>query len=725
MTDELATTSKPNVAREGESRWADVLARADAAVANPFLAYGAILVLQLKLIWKVWAYKDLTIGDTSSYFLDAAGWAYGLHDNIVWSPLYTNFLGTIVAIVGDVPEALMIHRVAIVLAATLLVLAVMRSLLGPALGLLVTAWWAVLPPNFNVEYEVHLFGLLPILVAALLVARSPGRGALGAALAVLAGATLLLRNELLIATAIVAVAIVVHEIRERRDGLVRLSAYARAYVVPLAIVCLLTAGAYARSTVQGHQAQLVFRAKTELNVCQIYAFNYQQRHPTRFLGNPFTDCAPLMQRTFGESMPSFLKATTADPGAMTRYAAWNARLLASGLQVSLFGATVTGDNPGYFPVSDHRLYALLLSLIVLAMLIAGLAALLRDREFWRREWLAPRAWAVIVLGSAAITALVVALTQRPRSEYLHGLTVFLLALTGLCSAALLRRFGGTRFVAALAAGVIVLLCVAWPSYYERRSRPVRDGVERLQVIRAQLHEPDSVLVTSGYGYEICSYLADTSSRHCTAPNWATLRPQIEGGTSLVGLLAQVDATAIYADPLLQADPLFAELLASPRSAGWRQAAAGCTAEGPWSVLIRSDGDDPAPPVDSEAPSAVDRQAGGLDDPCLVSSGIFADGWVERDAQVVLAGGPATTLVVRALVPQREGGERQRLEVLQNGRTVAAKNVAPGQLELRIPVPASSSDRRIELSWAGASTIAPNDPRQAAALLDFLGVEPPR
>ncbi len=589
MRDKLTRLEQPepsNAAEAGVAWTRSLPRRAEVLVANPLFAYGAILVLQLRVIWNIWQYKDLTYGDTASYFVSAASWAHGLHDNIIWSPLYTNFWGTILAVIGDVYAAAMVHRIAIVLAAAMLVLALMRALLEPALALLLTVWWVVLPPNFNVLYEVHLFGLLPILVAALIVRRSPGRGAFGVALAVLAGTTLLLRNELVMATAIFAIAIVVREFRERRVHKVPFSAYVRAYGVPLAMVFLLAGGAYARSTVQGDIALSHFRGKHTLNVCQIYAFNYQQRHPTRFPGNPFIDCKPLMRRTFGRPLPSFLHAARANPGAMADFVAWNARLLPTGLQVSLFGATVTGDNPDYIPVQNRRFYPVVPSLVLLVVLIAGLAVMLKDREFWRRT-LARGAWAFLVLGAVAITTFVVALTQRPRPEYMYGLIVGVLALTGLCTSALLRRWGGHRFVAPLAVGVTLVLCVSLPSYYHPGPRPLHDAIERLQVIRESLQQPGSVLVTTGDGQSMCFYLADMFDRYCTSPSWPRLKAQLSGGRALRDVLAEAKATAIYVDPTLQADPAFAPLLASPRSAGWLQVAEGAAADGRWSILIRA------------------------------------------------------------------------------------------------------------------------------------------
>ena len=86
---------------------------------------------------------------------------------------------------------------------------------------------------------MHLFGLLPILIAALVVARNPRRNGLGIALAILIGDALLVRDEMLISSAIFATAVIAHEVRERRAHRVPIGVYARAFGIPLAIVLLL------------------------------------------------------------------------------------------------------------------------------------------------------------------------------------------------------------------------------------------------------------------------------------------------------------------------------------------------------------------------------------------------------------------------------------------------------------------------------------------------------
>jgi hypothetical protein len=557
-------------------------ARLNRAAGSSFLSYSLVLLLQLRVIWKVWAYRDLTSGDTSSYFLDAASWIHGLRDDIVWSPLYTNFFGTTAAAAGDVPRAVMLHRVLIVLAAAVLVLAFLRIFLEPGLALFFAMWWVFLPPAFSVEYEVHLFGLLPILGAAIVAFHVPGRRGRGIAFAILLGTTLLLRNEMLIATILFGLAILVVEIRGR-GGRVRGDSVFVAYAVPVIVVGLLFAGAYWRSF--DRQVRVSFQAKQNLNLCQVYAFSYQQRHPQSFRGNPFIDCAPLMQRTFGRPMPSFLQATIANPGAMARYAAWNLRLLPSGLQVGLFDATSTGDTPGYFPVRRHRVYALLLSLVMLAVLVAGAFAVRRDWQYWRREWLPSRSWSTGVWLSVAVTTLVVALTQRPRPEYIYGLSVGLIALTGLACSALLRGRAVAAHATWIAAAVALVLCLGGPHAYHPGPRPLRDAVDRLQVVRPTLEDPASVLAASGYGYETCAYLAYSATRHCTGITWASLTEKLGHGKSLRTVLSDAGVTAIYVDPSMQGDKSVAALLRNPASFGLRRIAAGNSTAGPWSILV--------------------------------------------------------------------------------------------------------------------------------------------
>jgi hypothetical protein len=121
----------------------------------------------------------------------------------------------------------------------------------------------------------------------------------------------------------------------------------------------------------------------------------------------------------------------------------------------------------------------------------------------------------------------------------------------------------------------------------------------------------------------------------------------------------------------------------------------------------------------QPPTVLSRFPGDLNTPGLEYGGIYSDGWVGRDSYAVLRSGGATDLVVRAEIPAQAGHER--VEVLVNGRSVASKSVAPGLLDLRIPIPPSHGSRRVELRFAKAIKLAPPDTRRASALLRYLGV----
>src|SRR4051794_38473678 len=87
---------------------------------------------------------------------------------------------------SDAEFVTLAHRLVIVLVLAALVLAVMRKFLPHPIAWLLTAWWVVLPINFDALYEVHLFGLIPLL-AAILLAANGNRLNRGGGLACLVG----------------------------------------------------------------------------------------------------------------------------------------------------------------------------------------------------------------------------------------------------------------------------------------------------------------------------------------------------------------------------------------------------------------------------------------------------------------------------------------------------------------------------------------------------------
>ncbi|HEX2054802.1 MAG TPA: hypothetical protein VHJ78_13895, partial [Actinomycetota bacterium] len=220
--------------------------------ASPGFAYGSILALQLRVLWEFWSGRDLTAGDTSGYFTVARAWAESLHNVFFWSPLYTAYYGTILKVTGDPVSATLVHRLILAFGLTALVLALARRLLPAAAAWLVAAWWAVLPVNFDTLYEVHLFGAIPALVAALAVCRWPGHAGRAAALAVLGTSAVLVRNEYGFAALLFALVCLwslvreVRRLRSLRAGVPLL----RPYVAAGLAATLAIGFFYSRSTVK-------------------------------------------------------------------------------------------------------------------------------------------------------------------------------------------------------------------------------------------------------------------------------------------------------------------------------------------------------------------------------------------------------------------------------------------------------------------------------------------
>ena len=60
---------------------------------NLGVQYALLALLFIRVSWGMWHVRDLTTGDTSSYYETALEFARGLTCNIAWSPLYTSYFG--------------------------------------------------------------------------------------------------------------------------------------------------------------------------------------------------------------------------------------------------------------------------------------------------------------------------------------------------------------------------------------------------------------------------------------------------------------------------------------------------------------------------------------------------------------------------------------------------------------------------------------------------------
>ena len=557
-----------------------VAAAASRLVANPVFAYGSIVLLQLHAVWGIGVGKDITTGDTASYFRDATRFAADGRIDIVWSPLYTSMYGALLRVLGDAYAATLAHRLVSVLALLVVVLAVARRFLAPWAAWAVAAWWAHLPIVYDALYEVHIFGAVPPLVAVLVAASGPPTPwRRGATLAVIGVGVVLVRNEMTIALALVASACVVADRRDRRPGDGRTRSRLIVFGVPAAVTtAVLVAGVVLdRHSLDALSASV--ERKHTLNVCQAYAFNMQQRG--EFDGDPWVGCQPLLEEDFGDGEPTLVQATLANPAAMAGFVGWNVRLLPEGVQIGLFGATAGSENPDYASVQTGRPWAGIGAAAVVVVLAAG-AVVLRSRPEVRRRRIREHSFALVVAGAITTTILFVALTQRPRPSYLFPVSVLVIIATVGSIQLLLSRTKVARLAPCLVPVALVALLVLVPSHFQPSYRPILVGYRALQPYADVLQRPGAVLVTTQYN-ELCAYLG-SPERSCRLVQWGTIRDDAATAADVAAVLADAGASAVYADDVMLADAAVAAFVADADAHGWRIVAR--TTEGhPYAVLI--------------------------------------------------------------------------------------------------------------------------------------------
>jgi hypothetical protein len=544
------------------------------------------------VMWGIWDNRDLTSGDTTHYFAEASRWTDHLHLDPLWSPMYTFFWGSLQWIVPDPFAVTTLHRVLIATAASLLVLAVLRRLLTPGIAWALAAWWAILPVNFDTLYEVHLFALLPELAAVLIALTWSGLRMRSAVFGVLLATTVLMRNELIVAVVIWAAVWMGYEVSRRRRGVgVATSALIKAAAVPVLAVTVLTALVVLSWP---DRAGLSSRSeeKHTVNLCQIYAFGYEQRHHD-YTASPWTDCEPLMQRDFGRSLPTLTEAIEANPGAMMEHFLWNVRLSPYAFQLQLFNR-ISADpshNPDYAPVKTGSV-ASRIGLVVVALFLAGGVFLLwRDRRRWWDDWVRRRAWGWLALGALGASAVVVLVWQRPRPSYLFALAVLLFAAIGMCAMAYADRWRWLNRLAAAPPVAAILLIAAVPSHYGadywkeqqvgRPGLPLKTMVDRLHPLRDELRGEDVHLLGS-YAGAGCFYIG--GAEPCTPVTWDEVLNRALGTPPALAL-AQAGVDFVYVDRVDLLNPAFAATVDAAEAVGWRRVAGEATGDR-WELLER-------------------------------------------------------------------------------------------------------------------------------------------
>ncbi len=579
----------------------------DRLAGRAWVAYPTLLLLQIKILWGI-QYRDLAFGDESGYYNRAFLWFKDFTVDIVWSPLYTAFIGTLMHLTTDPFVVTTLHRVLIILALGVMVLALMRRLLPAWIAWLVAAWWVVLPITFDTVSTVHLFAVIPVVAAWLLILWRPSPWARGGAVALLFVTAVLVRNEYIVATVALAGVCAWWERRmartAAREPARRPASYALAYGLPLVLAVTVILGFYWRTIypfpelwtgttlpryMAPYSAHSGLGPKHTYNMCQVYAFGYQQRHP-EWQPNPMLYCSELMAATFGVETPSLAEMLRRNPRAVLRHFWWNVTLTPAGAQVLLFNESGGSVNPDYFQVTLRSGRAVALSLVTAAILIYGLWLLYRDRRFWWEQWLKDRALGWLAMLCVLLVAGLIIPTQRPRPSYLFCQGLFVMALTGMCVFAICRRWPAVGRLSKAFPFLMALLLLIVPHHYPAKAgpRPLLSLYQRLEPFSAVFHRPETVFLVSGYPLEIHDYVG---RNYFTSPlidfDYSILA-KAPAGRPFASFLDQQGINLLYVDEglwkRLSANPVDRSFLLSPDSAGWTTLAFEETPTGPWMLL---------------------------------------------------------------------------------------------------------------------------------------------
>ncbi len=541
-----------------------------------------VLLIVIKLLWGYWE-RDLTFGDTSSYFQHAVQWHQNGEVNIVWSPLYTAYFGSWLSVTENADVATLLHRVGLILVSTGLVAWLGWLTLPRVLALLLVAWWIVLPIHYDTLYEVHLFGALPLLVMTVVSFLASEKWKWPLLLGIALVSTILIRNEYVLAVGVLAALAVVDAYKRRSVSFPEMRSAGLRYGVVLLAVGLLVAYFYSVSYVKGPAIREASAPKHTLNMCQVYAFGYQQRH-VDWVGSPWTECSSLMRVKFGAPHPTLREMIVSNPGEVAEHFLWNLSLTRAGMEVLLFNATSAHDNPDYPPVLVSPVLPTVLLVITFMINVGGAIVIFRKSPAQYSEIRKKLAIMSPLLLAGVIMAAAVILTQRPRPSYLLGVGVLYMWVVSIMLSTFMARF---KKLDILWAAILAIALILLMPTYRSLSLPSKAG--SLALIYNELRPQASRLCQSPGALGIGEYASEINNYMCSPyrfgpqggrSNLIALgsfsADQLSSPENLVNALATAGVDALVIDPFLmlknQGLQGCAELRDALLKSGWQQLA---------------------------------------------------------------------------------------------------------------------------------------------------------
>jgi hypothetical protein len=572
--------------------------------------YAAILLLQLRMISNIWSW-DLSGFDTSCYFLGAARWhQFGKGLDSSFYPLYQMFLGSMLFIKNDPVFACVMHRVLILSALSVSILALYRRLFPPTIAWLVTAWWVIQSVDYGATVEIHLFGFFFAVIACLIAGRKSSL-ARGLALAWLAIGGILVRSEMIMAFAALAGCTLYQEVLQSRlQGTVEWRRIASSYGLPLALSACFIVWFFNAFATEGPDFLTGIDSRQRQFQSQMYALSYVERHPDDKPWRWMIQSSHYVNLSFHRPFISCWQGMMDNPREMISFFAFNAKLVPSAIQLLLFDDYFGSTCPDVRLLEHHgksQVLALILAVASLVSLSLAIFKSVKCRDF---RWLKNGGWTAIALACTALPSLVVMISGRPRPEYLYPLGLLLrwLIAAGIifCAARWWNtwnfRFGKMIFVV-FAACLFIMPIRSQNGFLPRRVYYTLLQPFEAQLLECQLNHKKVIwpLPASGpYPFELSSWLTvqpilnyllnthrnllcdsncGTNRVFCAEIHWADLRgPEADSidtvishttaGRKLSDELVKANAQMIMINQQYALVPQVAEFMRNAPENGW-------------------------------------------------------------------------------------------------------------------------------------------------------------
>jgi hypothetical protein len=518
---------------------------------SALFGYLSLFILQLKVLWGVWQNWDLPLWDGATYFIYARQVANSfVFPPVTWSPAFAAYYALFHTAFGNAGPFMvyLAHRTVTLFLVLGLLYSLLRVVLPAAVAWLLAACSIVLSAGLTNSFVVHVFLLVPLLVAyRAALSNSPYRNSI-----IILGLLVASLVRLEFVLTLIPVLVLLLGLDWRRACLGQSVSWRKAYGPALLagwllMIMILRAGP---SHTPLERSWGAFE--------QHYAWGYQERHPEWNVDFWFK-YDEAVRRSFGNAQ-SISEAAVNNPREMLTHIIWNVRWLPDA-----FSGVLS-------PLSGAGWVMIVWVLGIVGLVVIGLTYRATGRKSLRQhlQSILDKRYSllIIVIACTWLPLFLSTLLIRPRTIYLLPVLPTALLLVGVGVSALLSKLRLLGPAQTLLPIMFGLCLVGSPAPFsqpgDRVVMPLAAALQDLPIVGDY-----ALLGPSARGY--CAY---SNLQHCTGVEIVRVPPELN---SFADYLSDVGVKVILVnkqliDNLAPAGRTFlAQLQASPTDIGWQDA----------------------------------------------------------------------------------------------------------------------------------------------------------